>query len=275
MKGFIYILKHGNNQQFKVGKTTKQNPFDRLKELDSTGVPEKLKMIACFPVDDVNSEEKIAHNKLQKYHLRREYFGNISDEDIIEIVKDSINTPFITDNISNENDIEIFTALINKDLITFETLCNLTESNSWTAKIELGFNHYYYLKLFYIFTYKNIYPSYLLNRNLRTLKNNELNKFKEDFINKLNDLNIKNYLNKTSNIFSKNPLYPHNILFLGAALFIINDISVGKKSILYSSWKNQIEIFSNSKATLDDRGLNYTSLYSLYDFVSKCKNYRI
>jgi hypothetical protein len=280
MRGFIYILKHGNNQQFKVGKTTKPNPLDRLKELDSTGVPEKLEMIACFPVKDPDTAEKIAHKKLERYHSRREYFSNITDEEIIKIVKESVNTPFedeIPENFHHKDDEEIFKALINENSITFEKLCMLADSNEWSARIWLGFREYYFKKLFYIFTYKKIFPSNLLNRNLKTLREDdeELDRFHRDFIAKLADLNIKNYINNTSNIFSKKTSSPENILFLGAALFILANVSEGKKSVLFSNWKNQIESFSYRKATLNDRGLHYHSLHPLYEFVSKCRNYKI
>ena len=280
MSGFIYILKHGNNQQFKVGKTTKINPIDRLKELDSTGVPEKLEMIACFPVKDPDTAEKIVHKKLEKYRTRREYFSNITDEEITEIVKKSVNTPFeeeILENFYNKQDEEIFKALINENSITFDKLCMLADSNEWSARICLGFREYYFKKLFYIFTYKKIFPPNLLNRNLKNMRkdNEELDRFNRDFISKLAELNIKNYINNTSNIFSKNTLSPENILFLGAALFILRDVSEGKKSVLFSNWKNQIESFSFRKASLSDRGLAPQSLYPLYEFVSKCRNYKI
>ena len=48
MQGYIYIIRHGNDNRFKVGKTSNPNPLERRDQLDSTGVPEKLKLIASM-----------------------------------------------------------------------------------------------------------------------------------------------------------------------------------------------------------------------------------
>ena len=58
MQGFIYIIRHGNDDRFKVGKTSLPNPVERKDQLDSTGVPEELKLIDVFPVDNIDISEK-------------------------------------------------------------------------------------------------------------------------------------------------------------------------------------------------------------------------
>ena len=81
MQGFIYIIRHGKDNRFKVGKTSNP-PLERRDQLDSTGVPEELKLIDCFPVDNIDISEKKVHQALEPYKLRREWFHNISEEEL-------------------------------------------------------------------------------------------------------------------------------------------------------------------------------------------------
>ena len=244
MRGFIYIIKHGNDNRFKVGKTSNQNPLERRDQLDSTGVPERLKLIASFPVENIDTSEKNVHHALEKYRNRREWFHNISEDQIIQIVKDKCQTKFKSDseysNLNNHQK-EIFNALINTNNISFEKICELAESNSWSPYINSAHPKYIYKKLFYIFTYNKKLPPSLLNENLNFLEEERNNKFHEDFITSLANINLKMFINNTSNLFKKNPSMPFNLLFLGAALYEIRYVSESKKALLFSSWKNQIE----------------------------------
>ena len=88
---------------------------------------------------------------------------------------------------------------------------------------------------------------------------------------------MKTFINNTSNLFKKNPSRPFNLLFLGAALNEIRYVSEAKKALLFSSWKNQIELFSNNKVELVDRELkHYSSLEKLIEFIKNfCRGYRI
>ena len=76
MKGFIYIIRHGNDDRFKVGKTSNPNPVERRDQLDSTGVPEEGKALLFSSWK--NQLEKITINKkhkidkeLLKYHYEQ------------------------------------------------------------------------------------------------------------------------------------------------------------------------------------------------------------
>lgn len=262
MKGFIYIIRHGNDDRFKVGKTSNPNPVERRDQLDSTGVPEELKLIESFPVDNIDISEKKVHQALEPYKLRREWFHNISEEKLKKIVKEECGTEFKSDidlKTLNVKDKEIFLTLINEDIITFEKICELAESNNresfdqWSPKIGLGYRPYIFKKLFYIFTYNKKLPAPLLNENLKFSEDRD-KKFHKDFIAKLAKINLKTFINNTSN------LPPFNFLFLGTALYEIRSVSEEGKALLFSSWKNQLEKISNKKYSLDDRNLNYITV---------------
>ena len=280
MRGYIYIIKHGEDNRFKVGKTS-QNPLERRDQLDSTGVPEPLKVIASFPVENIDISEKKVHQALEKYRNRREWFHNISEEQIIQIVKDKCETKFESDNSEysnlNNHQKEIFNALLISNNVSFEKICELAESNSWSPYINAAHPKYIYKKLFYIFTYNKKLPPSLLNENLNFLGEEKNKKFHEDFITSLANINLKTFINNTSNLFKKNPSMPFNLLFLGAALNEIRYVSEAKKALLFSSWKNQIELFSNNKVELVDRELkHYSSLEKLIEFIKNfCRGYRI
>ena len=279
MKGFIYIIRHGNDDRFKVGKTSNPNPLERRDQLDSTGVPEELKLIESFPVDNIDISEKKVHQALEPYKLRREWFHNISEMELKKIVKEECGTKFKSDidmKTLSTKDKEVFLALINENVITFEKICELAESNSenpfdnWCPRIGMGYNPYIFKKLFYIFTFNKKLPAPLLNENLNFPRDRD-EKFHKDFIAKLANINLKTFINNTSNLF------PFNFLFLGTALYEIRNISEGGKAILFSNWKNQIEKISNKKVSLNDRNLNYyNSLYNLHDYIEKyCRNFKI
>jgi hypothetical protein len=287
MQGFIYIIRHGNDNRFKVGKTSNPNPLERRDQLDSTGVPEKLKLIQSFPVDNIDISEKKVHQALEQYKLRREWFHNISEGELIKIVKDECGTKFKSDSDTgslNNEEKEIFLALINEDVITFEKICELAESNSsgrpyihsWSPYIGLGHDPYIFKKLFYIFTFNKKLPVPLLNENLNFSEERN-KKFHKDFIAKLAKINLKTFINNTSNLFKKKPSLPFNLLFLGRALYEIKNISEGGKAILFSNWKNQIEIISNNKISLNDRNLDFNeSLSDLHNYILKsCRDFRI
>ena len=278
MKGFIYIIRHGNDDRFKVGKTSNPNPVERRDQLDSTGVPEELKLIESFPVDNIDISEKKVHRALEPYKLRREWFHNISEEKLKKIVKEECGTEFKSDidlKTLNVKDKEIFLTLINEDIITFEKICELAESNNresfdqWSPKIGLGYRPYIFKKLFYIFTYNKKLPAPLLNENLKFSEDRD-KKFHKDFIAKLAKINLKTFINNTSN------LKPYNFLFLGTALYEIRNVSEEGKALLFSSWKNQIEKISNKKFSLNDRNLKYiTFCETLAAAMTYSRNFRI
>ena len=72
-KGLIYVVKNPNQTGVKVGLTTKSIE-DRLKSLNSTGVPGKFAVQVIFPSDRPKEDEKKAHDKLQRHRLDKEHF---------------------------------------------------------------------------------------------------------------------------------------------------------------------------------------------------------
>lgn len=73
VKGIIYILSNKHQTGVKIGLTEKTID-NRIKQLESTGVPGKFVKIAIFPSDKPKADEKRVHEKLQRYHLSKEHF---------------------------------------------------------------------------------------------------------------------------------------------------------------------------------------------------------
>lgn len=73
IKGIIYILSNEYQMGVKIGLTEKTLD-QRIKQLESTGVPGKFVKIAIFPSDKPKADEKRIHEKLQRYNLSKEHF---------------------------------------------------------------------------------------------------------------------------------------------------------------------------------------------------------
>ena len=123
----------------------------------------------------------------------------------------------------------------------------------------MGWHMIEFEKLFYIFTYKNIYPPNYILRKLN-LEKNEYEKFCEDFINKLLKLNLKTFINNTSNY------YPKNLLHLGCALFYIQKSNTSLKDQLLINWNDQIQKITHNLVSLND--LDYKDLNGLEKFIN-------
>lgn len=90
--GFIYIISNpAFPDLYKVGLTA-QNIKDRLKDLNSTGVPDKYKIENLFevPQKDLLRIESLCHQKLKKLnlHYNKEFFKNLTK--CKEVVIDTI-----------------------------------------------------------------------------------------------------------------------------------------------------------------------------------------
>jgi hypothetical protein len=96
-KGMIYVVKNPNQSGVKVGLTSKDIAV-RIKQLSSTGVPGKFKVIAIFPSDHLEDDEAKAHEKLKKYILDKEHF-DINEIDAVLAVHRALNrrTPIFQD----------------------------------------------------------------------------------------------------------------------------------------------------------------------------------
>lgn len=82
--GYLYALANDSMPGvFKVGCTTR-NPFDRAKELRTTGVPTPFFVIAAVHVPDVKGAEAVAHVRLGQLGVRvqgdREFFSTTARE---------------------------------------------------------------------------------------------------------------------------------------------------------------------------------------------------
>lgn len=87
MPEYIYILTNPSMPNLiKVGKT-KKHPLQRIKELNSTGVPKPFKLQMSLIVEDCSAAERQAHEILAKYRVnkRREFF-KISVKKAIEML---------------------------------------------------------------------------------------------------------------------------------------------------------------------------------------------
>jgi hypothetical protein len=73
VKGIIYILSNDHQVGVKIG-LTKKTLEQRIKNLESTGVPGKFTKIAIFPSDKPEVDEKRVHEKLRRYKITKEHF---------------------------------------------------------------------------------------------------------------------------------------------------------------------------------------------------------
>jgi len=74
--GFLYLMTNPAMPGLvKIGMTTR-SPEERAQELASTGVPMPFHVAAAWPVDDVRSAERDAHEALDRYRVndQREWF---------------------------------------------------------------------------------------------------------------------------------------------------------------------------------------------------------
>lgn len=71
--GLVYVISNPNQKGVKVGYT-KKTVEERIKQLNSTGVPGKFIAIAIFPSDKPLEAEKRVHKKMMKYRIEKEHF---------------------------------------------------------------------------------------------------------------------------------------------------------------------------------------------------------
>tara|TARA_B100000579_G_C22780268_1_gene828874 strand:- start:506 stop:1330 length:825 start_codon:yes stop_codon:yes gene_type:complete len=267
MKGWIYIIQIGDRNLVKVGMTEGDSPLPRIKSLDSASVSEPITKQETYPVERPREVEKFLHKKIIQNNIFKsrtdkftEWFaGNF--EEIKKIVESNLSDINIVKSDKKTNFSQTFEGLarLNGE-IDFETISQTANSNNWRAEIGLGWLEYEFKKLFYIFTYKNIYP---VNYTLRELDldKNEYEKFCEDLVNKILKLNLKIFINNTSDY------YPINLLHLGCVLFFINRSDTPLKEQLLINWNNQIKRMTNNKVDLND--LAYQNLERLEEYINR------
>lgn len=73
INGLVYVVSNPNQTGVKVGLTTKTME-QRLKSLNSTGVPGDFTPIAIFPSERPRADERRVHDKLRRYHIAKEHF---------------------------------------------------------------------------------------------------------------------------------------------------------------------------------------------------------
>ncbi|NQU19866.1 MAG: GIY-YIG nuclease family protein [Candidatus Nealsonbacteria bacterium] len=71
--GIVYVVSNPNQTGVKVGRTTK-TVEDRIKRLNSTGVPGSFVPIAIFPTDKPLADEKRVHKKMEAKRIAKEHF---------------------------------------------------------------------------------------------------------------------------------------------------------------------------------------------------------
>jgi len=74
-EGYVYILSDNTHPYLKIGRTTRI-PEQRVKELNTTGMPGKLALLDSILVNDCEMAEAEIHRTLAKYRVRsdREFF---------------------------------------------------------------------------------------------------------------------------------------------------------------------------------------------------------
>ncbi|MDG1949876.1 MAG: GIY-YIG nuclease family protein, partial [bacterium] len=66
-KGYVYLIRQGQSDLYKIGHTTKK-PINRLKELQ-TGNPETLVLIDHFQSKYYKDIETLMHTHNSKFHV--------------------------------------------------------------------------------------------------------------------------------------------------------------------------------------------------------------
>jgi hypothetical protein len=266
MKGWIYIIQFGNRDIVKVGMSEGDSPLPRIKSLDSTSVSEPIKKQETYRVDNPREVERFLHKKLIENNILKtrsdkstEWFSG-RFEDIKEIVEKNLNQIDLIES-DDIKDLEAFDGLMSlNQKLTFELISKIAHDYKWESKIGLSYKDEHFLKLFYIFTYKNLYPDDYVMRKLNNLNQEDYESFQKDFINKLYTINLKNFINETSEYF------PINLLHLGSAIFIIRKSSNNSlKRLLLNKWNEQIQEFTNRRIILDD--LEYFELEKLEVYI--------
>jgi len=73
IQGLIYVVANQMQTGVKIGLTTKSIE-DRIKSLNSTGVPGTFTPIAIFPTERPKQDEKRVHEKLRRFNISKEHF---------------------------------------------------------------------------------------------------------------------------------------------------------------------------------------------------------
>jgi hypothetical protein len=73
IKGVVYVVKNPNQRGVKIGITSK-TVEDRIKTLNSTGVPGRFEPVAIFPSPSPHKHERKVHEKLAKNRIEKEHF---------------------------------------------------------------------------------------------------------------------------------------------------------------------------------------------------------
>lgn len=84
--GFVYIFVNGSNyNEIKIGETSR-NQFERLKELDSTGIPRPHLLRIAWRTDDRFWLENYLHRLMLAHRIRstREWFELIPNENLYD-----------------------------------------------------------------------------------------------------------------------------------------------------------------------------------------------
>jgi hypothetical protein len=74
-KGFVYLLKHGSRNEYKIGKTF--NPLRREGEI-KIELPEKVKPVHYIETDDPSGIEAYWHNRFKEKRTNGEWFNLLS-----------------------------------------------------------------------------------------------------------------------------------------------------------------------------------------------------
>ena len=118
ISGVVYIVSNKNQRGVKIGITTK-SVEERIKQLNSTGVPGKFEPIAIFPSDNLKKHERKIHDKLTRCRIEKEHF-DIDPVDAVlksyRTLNKSINPIFYDDDIQDTFKLKLEHARIEMEL---------------------------------------------------------------------------------------------------------------------------------------------------------------
>lgn len=275
MKGWVYIIQSGDDDLYKIGRT-EHNPNKRLKEIDKTGSPERLKLIDCFEVNDMILGEKELHEQLKEFRTRkdREWF-KIKLEKLKPIVNQVIDNLKISEINNIHNNREDITSLLEIDEnLKLEDISINAKRYGWDTpifftdtKIVWDVSSYknwggpegipadnsfeddgpgrLWERAYYIFTYYNYPKSKKIEKikfNIKKNKNDpDLKKFISKFSDRLKQTEIRSYLNNTS--------FPENIMHLKYALSYVEYANLDFNNI-WKKWNNELYKRTRGKISL-------------------------
>lgn len=191
-RGIIYIARNDSDpiSHHKIGKTTRFNPNDRMKELNSVEVNYRGQYYikGYVVVDDVHNCETIIHNffKDQRINHNREFF-EVEIENLICCIKDVLSEKIIEDHLPEMQDgtLHWFELILNLEELNFLEVCKIANRKSLVGEHQWdGMFHGIPASPLFYFFYILINKKKIIQKIKETqhLSPQKLNQLKNDFL---------------------------------------------------------------------------------------------